>query len=167
MIPHSEELNHIRYGINIAIVLKNRLQACISLAEHLDQHAQSHYTAWTGRMLTGACQKVDAALSAAFISPKCGRANTGYVGPSLPAIDAALKGGNIREVWGLMYVLTKTHYFTSLMKSLLGGAARDAELLPQRGVRADHLPRHQSALLRPRRPKEVVRGGGGGARRAP
>ena len=54
-----------------------------------------------------------------------------------------------------------------LRVALSGGAARDAKLLPQRGVRADDLPRHQRALLRPRRPKEVVRGGGGGTRRAP
>ena len=63
------------------------------------------------------------ALSAAFISPKCGPGNTGYVGPFLPAIEAVLDNGNLREVWGLMYILTKTHYFTHLMHALLSPSA--------------------------------------------
>lgn len=41
------------------------------------------------------------------------------MGPSLPAIKTALDAGNIREVWGLMYVLTKTQYFSTLMLALL------------------------------------------------
>ena len=69
----------------------------------------------------------DEALAAAFITPKAGPGNTGYVGPNITAIKAALATGNIREVWGLMYVLTKTHYFCSLLTTLLsprkGGGA--------------------------------------------
>ena len=85
-----------------------------------------------------------AALSAAFITSECGPANTGYVGPFLPAIESVLSGeGNIREVWALMYVLTKTHFFTSLMHALLspspkGGAAKasPAELQARFGMSA-------------------------------
>ena len=62
----------------------------------------------------------DTALTAAFITDRCGPTNTGYVGPSLSAIRKVLNGqGNIREVWGLMYVLTKTHYVTHLLHDLL------------------------------------------------
>ena len=77
----------------------------------------------------------DDALSSAFITPECNQANTGYVGPHLPAIRAALAKGNIREVWGLMYVLTKTRYFTALMLALLsprggGGGSSGSPPMP-------------------------------------
>ena len=65
----------------------------------------------------------DDALKAAFISSKCDAGNTGWVGPSLPAIKEALEFGNLREVWGLMYVLSKTHYVTELMLALLNPRA--------------------------------------------
>lgn len=65
----------------------------------------------------------DAALTAAFISSACGPRNTGYVGPSLPAIRIALASGNVRETWALMYVLTKTHFVTTLLNALLSTPA--------------------------------------------
>ena len=68
----------------------------------------------------------DDALATAFISSKCDQSNTGWVGPSLPAIKRALESGNIRETWALMYVLTKTNYFTELMLSLLSPRPGDA-----------------------------------------
>ena len=81
-----------------------------------------------GAALNGVSE--DAALSAAFVTAKCDRTNTGYVGPSLPAIKQALQDGNIREVWGLMYVLTKTRYFTDLVLSLLAPAATAPAMTP-------------------------------------
>ena len=58
-------------------------------------------------------------LRAAFVTPQCGVHNTGYVGPSVQAIRRALEHGNIREVWGLMYVLTKSERFSTLLLELL------------------------------------------------
>jgi hypothetical protein len=45
--------------------------------------------------------------------------NTGWVGPSLVAIEAVLAGGNIREVWALLYALTKTGYVSTTLTALL------------------------------------------------
>jgi len=61
----------------------------------------------------------DEALAGAFITAKCDAHNTGYVGPSLPAIKRVLASGNIREVWGLAYVLTKSGYFSNILEALL------------------------------------------------
>lgn len=65
----------------------------------------------------------DAMMTAAFVTSHCGPWNTGYVGPSLPALRRTLASGNLREVWGLMYVLTKSHYFSHLMMSVLSPRA--------------------------------------------
>jgi len=72
-----------------------------------------------GAILNSTGTTESAALLAAFASYKCNAHNTGYVGPFVPAIEAALSGGNIREVWGLAYVLTKTHQFSYLLEDLL------------------------------------------------
>ena len=61
----------------------------------------------------------NAALSAAFACATCGPNFTGYVGPSLEAIERALASGNLREVWALVYVLTRTRFFTTLLLTLL------------------------------------------------
>lgn len=63
---------------------------------------------------------VEAELMSAFADPKFTRGNTGYVGPDAVKIKGVLEaaihggvtpkgkpGGNIREVWALMYALTK------------------------------------------------------------
>ena len=70
----------------------------------------------------------DESLRGAFITPKCDAHNTGYVGPSLPAIKRALSAGNIREVWALAYVLTKSGYLSAVLSSLLSapGATPDS-----------------------------------------
>eukprot|EP00756_Hemistasia_phaeocysticola_P054984 Hpha_TRINITY_DN3089_c0_g1::TRINITY_DN3089_c0_g1_i1::g.138629::m.138629 len=49
---------------------------------------------------------------------------TGYVGPNLTAIAEALEKGNIRERWGLMYVMTKTHGITHYLRPLADEAAK-------------------------------------------
>ena len=41
------------------------------------------------------------------------------MGPSLDAIEAVLSEGNIREVFGLLYALTKTHYISHILTTLL------------------------------------------------
>ena len=71
---------------------------------------------------------VDESLRSAFITPKCDAHNTGYVGAFLPAIKRALSGGNIREVWALAYVLTKSGYLSAVLSSLLSapGATPDS-----------------------------------------
>lgn len=101
--------------------------------EHLLGHAlrETPAVAWATREFASRIQRflvggaalngttANEALAAAFISSDCDASNTGYVGPYLPAIRTALGSGNIRETWGLMYVLTKTRYFTSLLLALL------------------------------------------------
>ena len=52
------------------------------------------------------------------MQPKFNRGNTGYVGPYYDAIMAALEGGNIREVWALMYALTKNSWETPFGETL-------------------------------------------------
>jgi len=65
----------------------------------------------------------NAALMAAFSGPKYNQHNTGYVGPNITAIRRVLgidggKTGNVREVWGLIYVLTHTDYMSTLLGPL-------------------------------------------------
>ena len=55
-----------------------------------------------------------------------GAGNTGWVGPSLEGIEAVLAGGNIREVWALLYALTKTNYITTILTTLLSNRSQGA-----------------------------------------
>eukprot|EP00040_Diaphanoeca_grandis_P016332 m.84220 g.84220 ORF g.84220 m.84220 type:complete len:454 (+) comp25723_c0_seq1:183-1544(+) len=82
------------------------------------------------KFLLGAGQlngnSTDTTITAAFTGPAkwYSQHNTGYVGPNLTAIKRVLAidgdvTGNIREVWGLMYVLTKTEYVTTLLSPLV------------------------------------------------
>jgi len=59
------------------------------------------------------------ALHAAFTTSAIGPQHAGYVGSSVHAIEGALKAGNIRESWALMYSLTKSGYFSRLLVDLL------------------------------------------------
>eukprot|EP00900_Chrysochromulina_parva_P016825 jgi/Chrpa1/25143/Chrysochromulina_OHIO_Genome00026023-RA len=70
-----------------------------------------------GAALNGSSASV--ALMRAFTAASCGPHNTGYVGASLPAIETALASGNLREVWALVYVMSKSRYFTHLLLALL------------------------------------------------
>lgn len=86
----------------------------------------------------------DDVLRQAFVTPQCDAHNTGYVGPDVRAIRAALEGGNIREVWGLLYVLTKSGYLSRLLLELLEGAsplATPASLQAALGMNASALAR--------------------------
>ena len=44
--------------------------------------------------------------------------NTGFVGPNTTAMKHALLQGNIREVWGLLYVFSKTKFLTHTLLDL-------------------------------------------------
>jgi hypothetical protein len=50
------------------------------------------------------------------------------VGPSLEGIEAVLAGGNIREVWALLYALTKTNYITTILTTLLSNRSQGAPI---------------------------------------
>ena len=57
--------------------------------------------------------------------------NTGWVGPSIDDIEAVLTaGGNIREVWALLYALTKTNYITTIMTTLLSSRSPGTQVAP-------------------------------------
>ena len=44
--------------------------------------------------------------------------NTGFVGPNVTALDRVLQDGNIREVWGAIYVLSHTKWMTAAILRL-------------------------------------------------
>jgi hypothetical protein len=54
--------------------------------------------------------------------------NTGWVGTSIDDIEAVLAGGNIREVWALLYALTKTNYITTIMTTLLSSRSPGTQI---------------------------------------
>ena len=59
--------------------------------------------------------------------------STGWVGPSIDDIEAVLTaGGNIREVWALLYALTKTNYITTIMTTLLSSPSPGTQVAPNR-----------------------------------
>jgi hypothetical protein len=58
--------------------------------------------------------------------------NTGWVGPSTDDIEAVLAGGNIREVWALVYALTKTNYITAVMTTLLSSRSPGTQVAANR-----------------------------------
>ncbi len=73
-----------------------------------------------GAALNSSSSTQSGALAAAFAScGHCGPHNTGYVGPFRAAIERVLASGSVRETWALVYILTKTHYFTALLEALL------------------------------------------------
>lgn len=78
------------------------------------------------RALITPAPNVTAALLAAFVPQSSAwnhypfdRSNTGWVGPDAQVIETALRSGNIREVWALMYALTKSRYLDSSVEALL------------------------------------------------
>lgn len=88
-----------------------------------------------------------AALMSAFADPKFHPGNTGYVGPDLNAIRAVLAGatgsappgdtsGNIREVWALMYALTKNSWENPFGETLTTISEADMKVRDQ-SERAD------------------------------
>eukprot|EP01065_Artemidia_motanka_P032836 TRINITY_DN39814_c0_g1_i1.p1 TRINITY_DN39814_c0_g1~~TRINITY_DN39814_c0_g1_i1.p1 ORF type:complete len:460 (+),score=173.47 TRINITY_DN39814_c0_g1_i1:72-1382(+) len=106
--------------------------------------ATAQFAARTDAFLTAASGgNKTAALEAAFVIEgadwKKNAGYTGYVGPDLHAIQKALTDGNIRERWGLMYVLTKTHAMTDLMRPLADAAAKsnDTAGLTKLGLNAE------------------------------
>jgi hypothetical protein len=60
--------------------------------------------------------------------------NTGWVGPSIDDIEAVLAGGNIREVWALLYALTKTNYITTIMTVLLSSSSPGTQIAANRKI---------------------------------
>lgn len=84
-----------------------------------------------GAVLNGTSS--DVALTAAFaVHDEDAHRHTGYVGPDLSSIEHVLDSGNLRETWALVYVLTKTHYFTELLLALLSSGVASAEVLSSR-----------------------------------
>eukprot|EP00662_Eupelagonemidae_sp_cell21_P032282 gene32282-2353_t len=83
-----------------------------------------------------------AAVEAAFVLPwadwKQNAGYTGYVGPDVTAIRSALEGGNIRERWGLVYVLTKSNGFTAAVRPIADRAftTKDTSQLDALGLNA-------------------------------
>ena len=69
--------------------------------------------------------------------------STGWVGPSTDDIEAVLAGGNIREVWALVYALTKTNYITTIMTTLLSSPSLGTQVAPnQKRVRGFKSKQH-------------------------
>eukprot|EP01063_Lacrimia_lanifica_P038477 TRINITY_DN8205_c0_g3_i1.p1 TRINITY_DN8205_c0_g3~~TRINITY_DN8205_c0_g3_i1.p1 ORF type:complete len:488 (+),score=162.43 TRINITY_DN8205_c0_g3_i1:69-1466(+) len=60
--------------------------------------------------------------------------NTGYVGPGFDEIMAVLEGGNLRETWGLLYILTHTEYLTSVLQKGLHDLKWSNETLATLGL---------------------------------
>jgi hypothetical protein len=81
------------------------------------------------------------AIKAAFADPKFGPGNTGYVGPDVDAITRVVKGvakeglngANIREVWALMYALTKDSWENPFGETLQKATSADIKALELNG----------------------------------
>jgi hypothetical protein len=76
----------------------------------------------------------ETAIMGSFADPKFNRGNTGYVGPDYEAIMKVLHGAaagdsNIREVWALMYALTKNSWETPFGETLNSISTADMEKL--------------------------------------
>lgn len=57
----------------------------------------------------------------------CDQTNTGYAGNDLTTIKNVLSEGNFREVWALLYCMTKINYFsTALSQVLTDGKSTDS-----------------------------------------
>ena len=69
----------------------------------------------------------EAELLAAFYGdparPSGSAHNTGFVGPNVTALDRVLQAGNIREVWGALYVLSHTKWTSSAILRLFADEA--------------------------------------------
>lgn len=151
---------HINAGPSRAVTA-NLSEAERTAFEHLIAHALGETAAvrWVtrtfaarlrrfvveGAALNGSSASV--ALMRAFTAASCGPHNTGYVGASLPAIETALASGNLREVWALVYVMSKSRYFTHLLLALLtprGSGVTPATLAARLGMDAAELSaRHE------------------------
>ena len=140
---------HINAGPSRAVTA-NLSEADRIAFEHLIAHALGETTAvrWVTRtfaarlrrfVVVGAAlngSSASVALMRAFTAASCGRHNTGYVGPSLPAIETALASGNLREVWALVYVMSKSRYFTHLLLALLTPRGSGVSAVPPRATPA-------------------------------
>jgi len=84
-------------------------------------------------------QSISAELLAAFYGPDSypwgSPHNTGFVGPNATAMaDILQRPGNIREVWGMMYVLSKTDWLTGTLVAGLEDKDLDDKTLTSLGL---------------------------------
>ena len=87
----------------------------------------------------------DAAVERAFAARGFDQSNTGWVGTDSGVIEQVLRTGNIREVWALVYALTKTAFVDSAVLTA-DGAVIAADELERRGLAAAPLRKRASLV---------------------